>query len=183
MVFLMEIFPVAFIFSLTVLAMLYILFYGVSEHIVSFIGQPPSLIQFNLDYVLLFFLSLCLLFFWLLGLMIFTRYYLDCWVVTSERTIHTELRGLFSRFYSSVSHDRVQDVTVDVCGVLPTVLKYGNLKIQTAGAFKKFIFRQIPAPYETKRTLLQAIKDFKLKNRSYQEPTPVTSDPEEVREG
>lgn len=61
-------------------------------------------------------------------------YYLDVWIITSERVIDIEQKTLFHREISEISLDRVQNVTIEVPGFMATVLKFGNMKIQTAGA-------------------------------------------------
>lgn len=114
------------------------------------------LLEVNFKYFVIFILSLLFFILWQFLFIIFSYYYLDCWIITNQRTVHTELIRFFSRFDSSVPHDQIQDVSIDVHGFLPTVLKYGDLNIQTAGSFRKFIFYQIHNPYETKRMLLQA---------------------------
>ena len=98
-----------------------------------------------------------------IAVVIFINYYLDCWIITNERTISTELKTLFSRNVSSISHDKIQDITVEVKGFLQTFLKYGNLQIQTAGEFNKFIFKEIPEPYETKELLFKIQKEYDKK--------------------
>lgn len=125
----------------------------------------PEISLFNLGYLLLFFSSLFLQFFWLIIFLTITNYYFDCWIVTNKRTIHTELRRLFSRISSSVPLDRIQDITVDVHGILSTILRFGNLKIQTAGEFREFIFQEIPEPHKTKEVILRARREFLEKNK------------------
>ena len=120
----------------------------------------PSFSEFEFRYLLLFFFSLILLVIWAIIFLVVANYYLDCWIVTNERTIHTELRGLFSRISSSINHDKIQDITVDVHGFFPTLLNFGDLYIQTAGEFRQFIFRQIPNPYETKDVIFKAQEEF-----------------------
>jgi len=114
---------------------------------------------------LIFFLSFAFLFvLWQIAFFLTAGYYLDAWIITDQRTIHTELNGLFSRYISSIYHNRIQDVSVDVGGVLATYLNYGNLQIQTAGKFREFLFKQIPDPYETKKLIMEVQRDF-LKRR------------------
>lgn len=120
----------------------------------------PSFSEFEIRYLLLFFLSLLLLVIWTIIFLVATNYYLDCWIVTNERTIHTELRGLFSRIFSSVNHNRIQDITIEIKGFFPTILRFGNLHIQTAGEFREFVFRQIPNPYKTKEVIFKAQKEY-----------------------
>lgn len=81
-------------------------------------------------------------------------YHLDVWIITNERLVFIELKGLFNRKVSSVHFRNVQDVSVEVKGVLPTLLNYGNLQVQTAGEFNEFIFKDVPHPYELKDKIL-----------------------------
>ena len=156
MVFFLDLFPFALVSFLLFALIIYLIIQGVPHGLAEMVGEYNILAATNLTYAAIFFLFLILLLIWNLIFIIITNHYLDCWIITDRRTIHTELRGFFSRFYSSVSHYKVQDVTVDVHGILPTVMKYGDMKIQTAGSFRKFVFRQIPNPYEAKKALLQA---------------------------
>lgn len=68
------------------------------------------------------------------ALLVWLDYYLDVWIITTQRIIDIEQRGLFRREISEISLERVQNVTVEIPGFLATVLEFGNLKIQTAGA-------------------------------------------------
>ncbi|MDD4062459.1 MAG: PH domain-containing protein [Candidatus Pacebacteria bacterium] len=114
----------------------------------------------------LYILSLSLIILWQISVVVFVNYYLDCWIITNERTISTELKTLFSRNVSSISHNRIQDITVEVKGFLQTFLNYGNLQIQTAGKFHEFIFKEIPEPYKTKELIFKAQKEFR-KSRDF----------------
>ncbi len=120
----------------------------------------PFLLEYKARILALYSLSLLALVLWQVVFVVVAEYYLDCWVVTSERTIHTELRSLFSRILSSVPHHRIQDVTVDVKGIIPTLFRYGDLQIQTAGQFQEFIFNDIPYPYDTQEVIFKAQKEY-----------------------
>lgn len=142
---------------LIIIGIFYILFSSTPEWLYNLISMIPFFTVTNIKYLALFILSLLLLILWQSSFIIIADYYLDCWVITNQRTIHTELRGLFSRFYSTVPNNRIQDVTSDIEGFFPTLLNYGNLYIHTAGAFKDFVFRQIPEPGKTKDILLKVL--------------------------
>ncbi|MFH1171086.1 MAG: PH domain-containing protein, partial [bacterium] len=71
-------------------------------------------------------------------------YYLDIWILSTKRIVNIEQRGLFSRVVSELLLDKVQDVTVEVHGVIPTMLHYGDIMIQTAGESPRFHFDDIP---------------------------------------
>lgn len=165
-VFFLELLPLIILFLAVVGGMVFVFLFQIPETVKEFLNNFPFLQGTNLKYLAFFLSSLLLSIFWNIASIIITNYYLDYWIITDERTIHTELRGLFSRFYASVFHYRIQDVTVDVHGIFPTIFKYGNLKIQTAGAFKKFVFRQIPEPYETKNILLKTRKNYEKKRQN-----------------
>lgn len=82
------------------------------------------------------------------------EYWLDMWVITSERIIDIEQRSLFSREVSEFLLSRVQDVTVEVPNLVATMLHYGNIVVQTAGE-KSFTIREIPHVEEAKEIILE----------------------------
>ncbi len=131
----------------------------------------PFLLDYGVRVFALYLLFIFLFILWQVIFIILVNYYLDCWIITDQRTIHTEIKALFNRTFSSVSHDKIQDVTVTVSGILPTFLRYGDLQIQTAGKFQEFVCKQIPEPYKTKEILFKSQKEYlakKGKNRNYQ---------------
>ncbi len=155
-----RILPLLFIFLAIIVAMVYSFFVSFS-----FLSEPLDLIGVSMSetkmrFFALFLLSCLLLFLWQIFLVKIAHYYLDCWIVTDKRTIHTELHSLFNRFLSTVYHHRIQDVSVDVKGILPTFFRYGDVQIQTAGTFREFVFREIPEPYKTKEIITQTQINF-----------------------
>lgn len=153
-------FPELLIFLATIVLMIFLFFIKLPPWPAWLIKFIPSLAEFNLSYLLLFFLSIFLMVFWTLIFITVVDYYFDCWIVTNERTIHTELRGIFNRVLASINHDKIQDITVDIRGILPTFFDFGDLHIQTAGEFREFIFREIPDPRKTKEVIFQAQREF-----------------------
>lgn len=87
----------------------------------------------NNSAVALFFYALWLLAIWLSFFVSWTKYYLDVWYVTEKRIIIVDQKKLFDRVISNVRFDKIQDVTIDVNGFLPTMLGFGTVKVQTAG--------------------------------------------------
>jgi len=94
------------------------------------------------------------------------NYYLDYWIVTNQRIISTYQKGLFRREVSELSFSKVQDLTVDVKGIIKTFINYGRLEVRTAGTFEEgqnpniFVFEDIPKPYEVQNTLSSIHQDF-----------------------
>ena len=105
---------------------------------------------------------------WVLLFLVIADYYLDAWIVTNNRLVFVELHGLFSRTLSSIEFSRIQDISVEVKGILATFLKYGNIKIYTAGNEQGVVFEEVGRPYELKDELL-AIRDRLRKGSAHQE--------------
>ncbi len=98
---------------------------------------------------------------WLFLVYVYFDFILDAWVVTSERIINVEQKGLFSRASAEQEITRVQDVTAEVKGILPTIFGYGDVYIQTAGEKEHFVFRQVCDPQGVVRAISQVVEDAK----------------------
>ena len=118
--------------------------------------------------LLSFITTTILLFLWLYGFIIWINYYFDVWVITNERVLNVEQKGLFTRVISEVNLSRVQDVTTKVGGFLPTLLNYGDILIQTAGEEKNFHFRNVGDPSVHKDEIVQLVK--KIQERTFIQP-------------
>lgn len=109
----------------------------------------PATIPFAHFILTLYSMIILLLFF-----LMWTNYYLDMWIITSERIIDIEQHGLFQREISEIPLSRVQDVTIEVRGIIETFLKFGTIRIQTAGE-REFFIRGVPRLYEIKDAILK----------------------------
>ena len=85
----------------------------------------------------------------------FIEFYLDMWVVTNDRIVDVEQKGLFSRTISELDLYRVQDVTVDMNGIFPSLFKYGHVKVKTASQNLGIVFHNVPNPNEIREALIQ----------------------------
>ena len=83
---------------------------------------------------------------WVGGYLVWLDHHLDIWVVTNQRLIDVEQKGIFRREVSSLRLDRIEDITAEVDGALATFLKFGDIKVQTAAEAKEFIISNIAAP-------------------------------------
>lgn len=123
--------------------------------------MPVSFFEefFDYDTVYVIFVligSIYYLFTWVYFFIVWINYYFDVWIVTNERIIDIEQIALFKRVVAEQKITRVQDVTSEVIGMVPTLLDFGNIHVQTAGAEKRFIFEEVPHPNEIKRVILSA---------------------------
>lgn len=91
----------------------------------------------------------------------FVDYYLDVWIVTNQRVINIEQKGLFSREVSEKELGMMQDITSDVEGFWATVLNYGNVYIQTAAETERFNFKEVPFADEVARRISNLVTEYK----------------------
>ncbi|MEP7162226.1 MAG: PH domain-containing protein [Candidatus Moraniibacteriota bacterium] len=107
----------------------------------------------------LFMQNTLLLFLWIYAFLIWIDYYFDVWIITNERVINIEQKGLFVREVSELKFSRIQDVTSEVEGLIPTVLNFGDVSVQTAAEEERFLFRQVPDPYRIKDVLMERLRN------------------------
>ena len=103
---------------------------------------------------------------WILFFLVWIDYYFDVWIVTNRRVINVEQKGLFSREVSELEFEKIQDVTTEVLGIIPTFLNYGNVYIQTAGEKERFTFADVGDPYRIKDIIMNLQKELQIKERS-----------------
>lgn len=72
----------------------------------------------------------------------------DVWVITNQRLVDGQKRHWFHEEVSTADLMHVQDVALDRHGVLATLLKFGDLRVQTAAEVEEFILRKIPHPQD-----------------------------------
>lgn len=143
----------------------YIFFLNIFVVLIALLGLVFVFVFFNLltnDFsqsayynLLLFGESLGTLFIWNLFFILWIDFYLDAWIVTNERIININQKGFFNRDISELKLTKIQDVTSEIVGFIPTILGYGNIYVQTAAEVERFTFHQIPNPNEVKNIIVQ----------------------------
>lgn len=124
---------------------------------------PAELLPLGLtlfDYIpeFLFFSCVWVLFSLLTTFMIWTHYYLDLWVVTDRRIILVDQIHFFNRNVSIFRLERMQDIEYKITGIIPTLLNYGTIKAQTAGAHESnFTSTGLPDPRGLQATIQTAM--------------------------
>jgi hypothetical protein len=114
----------------------------------------PEILVNGGENVLFFVESLMAMILWLITFVFWVDYYFDVWIITDRRIVDIEQLGLFRRNVSELEHSKVQDVTTEIHGILPTLLKYGFVYVQTAGKKTRFIFKQVPRPMMVRKMIL-----------------------------
>jgi hypothetical protein len=102
-------------------------------------------------------LGIWLLTIWMSAWSTFTRHFLNVWVLTNQRIVDIKQSGYFNREVSSLFLSRVQDVTTDVTGILPSILGIGDITVQSAGAVDEFHMYNIPRPEQMRDIILKYV--------------------------
>ena len=113
------------------------------------------IITYKLVALFFFLSSVWYLVLWIAIFYSLTIYTLDTVIITDHRIIDNDQRGLFYRSVSELHSHRIQDVSTYTNGLIETLLKFGDITVQTAGSEKQFVFRQIPDPDKVKDTIMQ----------------------------
>ncbi len=96
--------------------------------------SPLPIKDLSLDAPLMrLFTGLWWLILWIGAFNTFTQYFLNVWVITSQRIVDIHQYGFFDRQVSSFLLARVQDVTTSVDGFFADILGYGCVRVETAG--------------------------------------------------
>lgn len=101
--------------------------------------------------------ALWLLFLWFGAFSVWTNYYLDVLIVTDRRLVLINQRGFFRRMVGSFRLERMQDLNVEINGLVATLLNYGTVHVETASdAEEEFRATYLPRPRELKSIILKA---------------------------
>jgi membrane protein YdbS with pleckstrin-like domain len=109
--------------------------------------------------------SIYYLFIWVFFFFSFIDYYLDVWIITNERIIDIQQEGFFSRTISEHKLFRIQDVTSEVHGMMATLLRFGDVHVQTAGTVQRFNFKDIPGPNRVRDMIIKLVQKKKREQK------------------
>jgi membrane protein YdbS with pleckstrin-like domain len=134
-----------FVLLLTVPIVLYFLIMNIYPNILSGeILYPIAILGASIYY-----LSVYLFFFGY-----FIDYYLDLWIVTTNRIIDMEQHGLFRRTSTELELFRIQDVSANITGIVGTLFNYGDVIVKTASSNLNIVFRDVPNPNKIREDLV-----------------------------
>lgn len=113
--------------------------------------------------VLLFLLILCSVY-----IFIFTKvYWGNTWTVTSDSVTQITQTSLMNRRSSQLGLEILEDVTVEQKGIFAHLFNYGQIRLETAGEYDKYVFAYCPNPNFYAREILAAHEALKL-SQQYQ---------------
>ena len=110
----------------------------------------------------IYFYSFWLLVCWMTFILAWTTQHLDIWVVTTRRVIVIDQVSLFRRRIGSFRLEKLQDVNIEVDGIIATFLDYGTIEAETAsgGHDKEFNTTHLPHPRDIKAVILKAADEL-----------------------
>jgi membrane protein YdbS with pleckstrin-like domain len=76
----------------------------------------------------------------------FHRWSHTMFVITDQRIVDLDQRGFFQRVVTEIPLERIDQVTYEIRGVLPTVLRLGAIIVTTAGQAADLEFRRVRQP-------------------------------------
>jgi uncharacterized membrane protein YdbT with pleckstrin-like domain len=126
-------------------------------------GAGDSLVELgvSVNFLLLLYV-LYVLQIWNFIFIAWTNYFLDMWVVTNHRVINIDQRNLFYRDMTTLMIEKIQDVTVEVRGVLATLFGFGKLTLRTAGEGEDISIRFAAHPQYAKDMIIEAQEGARL---------------------
>ncbi len=124
--------------------------YGMVDMFVFDISADPRWFAVGVLFGAMYVLSISILFF-----AQFIAYYLDIWIVTNDRIIDIEQYNIFSRTIAELDLFRIQDVTSEVHGFIPSVLHYGDVEIKTASQNIDIVFHTVRHPNTIREDLIR----------------------------
>ena len=85
------------------------------------------------------------------------HWYYNLFVVTDRRIVDVDQRGFFDRTVSEVAYGKIQDVSYRIKGILPTVLHFGTVVVQTAGSTANLELERMKNPEQ----IVDLINEFR----------------------
>jgi hypothetical protein len=67
-------------------------------------------------------------------------------LITDRRVVDVEQHGFFDRTFSEADYADVEDITFRVRGIIPTIFRYGTLRVKTAGNAADMEMRRVHRP-------------------------------------
>jgi uncharacterized membrane protein YdbT with pleckstrin-like domain len=121
----------------------------------------PEILSLNINYILTFFFSGCLVIIWCIIFFEVTRYYLTYWMITNKRIVAAKFLGFFNVEYITIELNRIQDVSIFIKGILPSIFNFGDVRIQSASEQGEIILDKVGDPEIIKQIIFESKVDIK----------------------
>jgi uncharacterized membrane protein YdbT with pleckstrin-like domain len=88
----------------------------------------------------------------------FVFWYFNVYLLTNERIVDFDFRGILHREVSYANLNQIQDVSPKTIGFFGTFFHFGNVFVQTAAVKPEFEFHHVPRPNEVAREILEQVR-------------------------
>lgn len=99
-----------------------------------------------------------------IGLICFIRfivnYYFNNLIITNQRLIYYQQKGLFHRVVFETQLGKIQDISYEINGMKQTVFKYGSLKVQIINSNTIIIIDRIKNPEAIQNLINRTIENL-----------------------
>lgn len=82
------------------------------------------------------------------------------YVLTNQRIIIIEQNGLFGRKITEAELEKIQNSTVEIKGLLKTLLNFGNVTLRTAGIDPVMVLNNVENPFEVQQSIIKHCKNY-----------------------
>ena len=77
-------------------------------------------------------------------------------IITNENIVQILRQSLIDKKVSQLNLSKVQDVSVDQEGFIPTIFNYGTIRIETAGEATNYVFTHVANPPAVAKQIVEA---------------------------
>ncbi len=91
----------------------------------------------------------------------FVDWYFNCGVITNQRVIDIDQKGLFARTVSEVPYYKIDDVSYNVKGLRQTMFRYGNVVVAIKGYRSSVTLRNVDKPAMIQELILEVEREIK----------------------
>lgn len=128
-----------------------------------FAGSILVLLRISILETLSFFQTLWILVFWYLftfgvAFYKFIFWFFNVYLVTNERIVDIDFKGLLHKETSYAKLNQIQDVSPKIIGFFGTFFHYGNVYIQTAAEKPEFEFHNVERPDSVAQEILEQVR-------------------------
>ena len=88
----------------------------------------------------------------------FIFWYFNVYLLTNERVVDFDFRGILHKQTSYANLNQIQDVSPRIIGFFGTFFHYGHVYLQTAGEKPEFEFYDVARPDDVAREILEQVR-------------------------
>ncbi|MFA6587829.1 MAG: PH domain-containing protein [Patescibacteria group bacterium] len=82
-------------------------------------------------------------------------HHLNAFIITKDRVIDVDQKGLFHKVVSEAAFNKIQDISYSVKGVFATIFQFGTIIIQTAGSNVNLELNGVRSPVKVQDLLVK----------------------------